>query len=238
MKDRLQKILSAAGICSRREAERRITDGRVAVNGVTAHLGDSADLDTDTVTMDGRPVKVSGKSVTILLNKPAGYVTTMSDEKGRKTVAELVQNVGVRVYPIGRLDLNSCGALLMTNDGELAQHLMHPSYEKEKVYHVTVKGDLDAGLPVLRAPAELDGYTTRPAAVRVLHTTPYGTVLEMIIHEGRNRQIRRICENANLTVTRLCRTRVGGVRLGTLEPGKWRYLTGDELAELWDVETD
>lgn len=232
MKERLQKILSGAGICSRREAEKRIQDGRVRVNGAVAMLGDSADPDTDCIMMDDQPVKKQTQTVTVLLNKPAGYVTTMRDEQGRKTVVELTKNVGVRVYPVGRLDLNSCGALLMTSDGGLAQALMHPSHEVDKVYHVTVRGDLVRGLPVLRAPAMLDGYETRPAQVKVLRETPYGTVLEMVIHEGRNRQIRRICESANLAVTRLCRVAIGGIRLGGLEPGKWRKLTEDEMAYL------
>ena len=232
MKERLQKLMSAAGICSRREAEKRIEAGRVAVNGVTAHLGDSADPDSDTIALDGKPIGRQTEYVTVLLNKPAGYVTTMSDERGRKTVAELVADVGTRVYPVGRLDLNSCGALLLTNDGALAERITHPSYEKQKVYHVTVRGDLEKGLPILRAPAELDGYVTRGAYVRVLHDTPYGTVVEMTIHEGRNRQIRRICEMAGLTVTRLCRVEIGGIRLGTLAPGKWRRLTDEELRVL------
>ena len=236
MKERLQKILSGAGICSRREAEKRILAGRVRVNGAVAALGDSADPETDCITADGMPVKLPSDTVTVLLNKPAGYVTTMHDERGRKTAAELVRGVGVRVYPVGRLDLNSCGALLMTSDGALAQALTHPSHEVAKRYHVTVKGDLERGLPVLRAPAVLDGYETRPAAVRVLRQTPYGTVLEMVIHEGRNRQIRRLCEMAELTVTRLCRIAIGEIRLGGLESGKWRRLTAEECAYLETVK--
>ena len=222
MKERLQKILSGAGVCSRREAEKRILAGRVTVNGRTAALGDSADPDTDTIAVDGKAVTSRTPAVTVLLNKPAGYVTTMRDEQGRRTVAELVRDVGVRVYPVGRLDLNSCGALLMTSDGSLAQAMTHPSHEVEKVYHV----------PVLRESAVLDGYRTRPAGVRVLRTGERGTVLEMTIHEGRNRQIRRLCEAAELKVLRLCRVAIGPIRLGTLAPGNWRRLTPEEMSAL------
>ena len=232
MKERLQKILSGAGVCSRREAEKRILAGRVTVNGRTAALGDSADPDTDTIAVDGKAVTGRTPAVTLLLNKPAGYVTTMRDEQGRRTVAELVRDVGVRVYPVGRLDLNSCGALLMTSDGSLAQAMTHPSHEVEKVYHVTVRGDLERGLPVLRESAVLDGYRTRPAGVRVLRTGERGTVLEMTIHEGRNRQIRRLCEAAELKVLRLCRVAIGPIRLGTLAPGNWRRLTPEEMSAL------
>ena len=236
MKERLQKLLSGAGLCSRREAEKWILAGRVTVNGSTAGLGDGADPDTDTVCVDGKPVGHRTPSVTVLLNKPAGYVTTMHDEQGRRTVAELVRDVGVRVYPVGRLDLNSCGALLMTSDGETARVMTHPSHEVDKVYHVTVRGDLERGLPILRESAVLDGVRTRPAKVRVLRENPYGTVLEMTIHEGRNRQIRRLCEAAELTVTRLCRVAVGEIRLGDLAPGKWRRLTPQELSYLESVK--
>ncbi len=236
MKERLQKLLSGAGLCSRREAEKWILAGRVTVNGSPAGLGDGADPDTDTVCVDGKPVGRRTPSVTVLLNKPAGYVTTMHDEQGRRTVAELVRDVGVRVYPVGRLDLNSCGALLMTSDGETARVMTHPSHEVDKVYHVTVRGDLERGLPILRESAVLDGVRTRPAGVRVLRENPYGTVLEITIHEGRNRQIRRLCEAAELTVSRLCRVAVGEIRLGDLAPGKWRRLTPQELSYLESVK--
>ena len=236
MKERLQKLLSAAGVCSRREAEKRILAGRVTVNGRTASLGDSADMQTDEIAVDGRPVKQRTPSVTVLLNKPAGYVTTMHDERGRRTVEELVRDVGVRVYPVGRLDLNSCGALLMTSDGDTAQALTHPSREVDKVYRVTVQGDLTQGLPVLRESAVFDGVRTRPARVRVIRENPYGTVLEVTIHEGRNRQIRRLCEAAGLRVVRLCRVAVGEIRLGDLAPGKWRRLSPQELSYLEGVK--
>ena len=234
-KMRLDRLLSRSGV-SRRDASALVKAGRVTVNGSTASLGDGADPDTDTVCVDGKPVGRRTPSVTVLLNKPAGYVTTMHDEQGRKTVAELVRDVGVRVYPVGRLDLNSCGALLMTSDGETARVMTHPSHEVDKVYHVTVRGDLERGLPVLRESAVLDGVRTRPAKVRVLRENPYGTVLEMTIHEGRNRQIRRLCEAAELTVTRLCRVAVGEIRLGDLAPGKWRRLTPQELSYLEGVK--
>ncbi|MBR6747533.1 MAG: rRNA pseudouridine synthase [Clostridia bacterium] len=232
MKNRLQKILSARGVASRRAAEGMIEAGRVTVNGELASLGDSADDELDVIALDGKPIPAAMKTVTIMLHKPAGYVTTMSDEQGRRTVKDLCQDVGVRVYPVGRLDLNSSGLLLMTSDGALAEKLTHPSHEIDKRYRVTVRGDVAKALPVLRAPAMLDGYLTKPAQVRLLRENPYGTVLEMVIHEGRNRQIRRICEKAELKVVGLCRIAIGELRLGELPSGKWRHLTEEELAYL------
>ncbi|MGI6335733.1 MAG: pseudouridine synthase [Eubacteriales bacterium] len=240
MKERLQKLISAAGLTSRRDAEKWIADGRVFVNGLRASLGDSADPSSDRIEIDGRPLTLPQSAVTVLLNKPAGYVTTMRDEHGRRTVAELTQSVGVRVYPVGRLDLNSCGALLMTSDGDLANRLTHPSHEVPKTYHVTVTPadaapghfDITPYLPILAAPTDLDGYLTRPARVKTLRKTPYGIVVEMVIHEGRNRQIRRICEGAGLRVTRLCRVRIGTLSLGDLKPGQWRKLSDAELHAL------
>lgn len=212
-----------------------IEAGRVRVNGVTASLGDTADDELDLIELDGRPIPAAQATVTIMLHKPAGYVTTMSDEQGRRTVKDLCEDVGVRVYPVGRLDLNSSGLLLMTSDGALAERLTHPSHEIDKVYRVTVRGDVIKALPILRAPAMLDGYLTKPAQVRILRENPYGTVLEMIIHEGRNRQIRRICEKADLKVVGLCRMAIGALRLGDLPSGKWRRLTPQELAYLETV---
>ncbi|MDD6274917.1 MAG: pseudouridine synthase [Clostridiaceae bacterium] len=236
MKQRLQKILAAAGLCSRRAAEAYINAGRVAVNGKTAGLGDSADPAVDMVTLDGKPVPSGEKNfLYIMLHKPVGYVSTMSDERGRRTVRDLTADVGERVYPVGRLDLNSSGLLLMTNDGELAHKLMHPSYEIEKTYLVGVRGDAAQALSVLRAPMELDGVKLSPAKVNLVKTTPEGAVLQFVIHEGRNRQVRRMCEKAELGVSWLRRVAEGKLLLGNLEKGTWRYLTDAEVAYLKSI---
>ena len=230
MKERIQKLISAAGLASRREAERMIEAGRVCVNGATAALGQTADPDCDRITVDGRLLEARGTLRYILLNKPRGFVTTLHDEKGRATVAELVRGVGTRVYPVGRLDLNSDGLLLLTNDGALANAVMHPRNEIEKTYRTTVIGDVAAALPTLRAPMEIDGYRIRPAEV-----VDCGEgVLEITIHEGRNRQIRKMCAAAQLKVSRLTRIAEGPLRLGALKPGAWRDLTPEELNELKD----
>lgn len=236
LKQRLQKVLASAGICSRRMAETYITAGRVMVNGVPAHLGDSADPDVDVIALDGRPVDISqNEMVYIMLHKPVGYVSTMSDEQGRRTVRDLTADVGVRVYPVGRLDLNSSGLLLMTNDGELAHRLMHPKYEVEKTYLVGVRGDAARALGILRAPMELDGVMLHPAKVDFVKTTPDGAVLRFIIHEGRNRQVRRMCERAGLGVAWLRRVAEGKLFLGDLARGTWRYLTNAEVAYLKSI---
>ena len=233
MKQRLQKLLAAAGICSRRAAETYITAGRVTVNGQVAALGDGADPETDRVELDGKPVALGGQEFRyIMLHKPVGYVSTMSDEQGRRTVRDLTAGVGVRVYPVGRLDLNSSGLLLMTNDGELAHRLMHPRYEVEKTYLVGVRGDAAAALPILRGPIELDGVPLAPAKVDFVKSTPDGAVLRFVIHEGRNRQVRRMCEKGNLQVSWLRRVAEGKLQLGALERGTWRDLSADEIAYL------
>ena len=225
MEERLQKILSANGVCSRRAAEGWLAAGRVTVNGKPAVVGDKADPDKDDIRVDGRPLKGPEKRTYLMLNKPRGYVTTLSDEKGRKTVADLVQNCGVRVWPVGRLDLDSEGLLILTDDGELTQRLIHPSHEVEKEYHVRVEGNVAAALPVLRGPMELDGIPLHPARVEELGPG----LLSVVIHEGRNRQVRRMCAAAGLRVRRLKRVREGALRLGALPPGKWRRLTAEEL---------
>ena len=228
MEERLQKILSAYGLCSRRTAETWLTAGRITVNGKPANLGDRADPDKDDIRVDGRPLKGPQKRTYLMLNKPRGYVTTLSDEKGRKTVADLVQGCGARVWPVGRLDLDSEGLLILTDDGELTQRLLHPSHEGGKEYLVWVKGDIPAALPVLRGPMALDGVPLSPAQVERAGEG----ILSVTIHEGRNRQVRRMCEAAGLHVTRLKRIAEGALRLGTLKPGQWRYLTGEETAYL------
>ena len=216
MDQRLQKILSAGGVCSRRKAEEYLREGRVTVNGVPAALGDKADPETDTIALDGVPVGRTETRTLLMLYKPRGVVTTLADEKGRRTVAALVKDCGARVWPVGRLDLDSEGLLLLTDDGALTHALLHPSHEVEKEYRVWVEGDVDAALPVLRGPMELDGYALRPARV-----TPAGEgVLSVVIHEGRNRQVRRMCAQAGLEVRRLKRVREGRVWLDRALSGK------------------
>ena len=218
---------------SRRAAEVCISEGRVTVNGQTAALGDKADPERDRILVDGRELSPVGEKLYIMLNKPRGYVTTLKDEKGRKNVAELVQNLGCRVYPVGRLDLDSEGLLLMTNDGEFANAVAHPSHEVDKVYHTWVRGDnLEEKLERLRAPMQIDGYAVRPAQVELLERLPGGALLSVTIHEGRNRQVRKMCRQAGLQVSRLRRVAEGGVRLGNLKTGRWRHLTAEELEQL------
>jgi len=228
MEERLQKLLSSAGICSRRTAEGYIEAGRVTVNGETAQLGTKADPDRDDIRLDGRSLPNRARPVYLLLNKPRGYVTTLSDEKGRKTVAELVADCGVRVWPVGRLDYASEGLLLLTDDGDLTHRLTHPRHEIEKEYHVTVTGDVEAALPILRGPLELDGQPLAPAQLEVLAPNQ----LRVIIHQGKNRQVRRMCALAGLEVQRLVRVREGDLLLGSLPRGKWRRLTSQEVSRL------
>lgn len=228
MTERLQKILSARGVASRRAAEKIIEEGRVMVNGIVAQLGQTADPEIDEILLDGRPLPSGGEAVYIMLHKPRGYVTTLSDEKGRKTVAELVADCGVRVYPIGRLDMDSEGLLLFTNDGEFANQLMHPKHEVQKTYLTWVEGFSEAVLTRLKQPIALDGYTIRAPKVWVVKPG----LLEITIHEGRNRQVRRMCDAAGMRVTRLKRIREGNLSLGDLPLGKWRYLTEEEVKQL------
>lgn len=233
MKERLQKIISAAGIASRRAAEELIKSGKVAVNGVTASLGDSADIETDDITVGGKKLTKPSGHTYIVLNKPKGYVTTMSDEKGRKCVADLVSDVPARVFPVGRLDMYSEGLLIMTDDGLLANKLMHPSKEINKTYHAWIKGDVsDEQLAVLSSALDIDGYVIKPAEVTVLKNSVDYTLLSITIHEGRNRQIRKMCETAGPKLTRLKRISEGSITLGELPPGKWRYLNKEELQEI------
>lgn len=232
MEERLQKLLSAAGVCSRRAAETYITAGRVTVNGVPAELGQRADPDRDDIRVDGKPLSSKEELVYLLLNKPRGYVTTLSDEKGRKTVAELVSGCGARVYPVGRLDLDSEGLLLMTNDGALTHRLLHPSGQVNKTYLVSVYGPVAGAAERLSAVTDLDGEPIRPAQVEVLRRTGQTAELSVTIHEGKNRQIRRMCQACGLTVKRLRRVREHTLELGDLPVGKWRYLTAEEVAAL------
>ena len=233
MKIRIQKLLSQRGVCSRRQAESLILAGRVLVNGIVCGLGDGADPDVDTVTVNGQPLPKEGARRYIMLHKPRGFVTTLSDEKGRPNAAQLV-DCGERVYPVGRLDMESEGLLLFTNDGEFANMLMHPKHEVNKTYRTTVRGYTESGLERLKEPVTLDGYTIRKPEVKLLKVFPQGdkALLEITIHEGRYRQVRRMCDMAGMNVTRLVRISEGKLKLGTLAEGKWRYLTPEEIASL------
>ena len=226
MEERLQKLLSAAGVCSRRRAEEYILAGRVTVNGRQAGLGDRADPAGDRLEVDGVPLPASRAHTYIMLNKPRGYVTTLSDEKGRKTVALLVADCPARVWPVGRLDMDSEGLLLLTDDGALTQRLTHPSHAVEKEYRVLVSGDVDRALDILSAPVYDGGEEL--TADRVERRGAHELVV--VIHQGKNRQVRRMCAAAGLKVERLRRVREGALLLGDLEPGRWRYLTQQEKA--------
>ena len=232
MEERLQKIISAAGICSRRAAEELISAGRVTVNGTRAEMGQRADAEADDIRVDGKRIGGAKKHVYLLMNKPRGYVTTLSDEMGRKTVAELVKGCRERVYPVGRLDMYSEGLLLLTNDGELMQRLIHPSFEVDKTYLVTVAGETEGACERLAALREIEGEKIRPAQVSVEGSCKDGLVLRMVIHEGKNRQIRRMCAAVGLKVRKLQRIAEHNLTLEGIPLGKWRYLTPQETAHL------
>ena len=232
MTERIQKILSARGVASRRKAEELLNAGRISVNGTIAALGDRADTDTDEILLDGRPIPSQQEHVYIMLHKPRGYVTTLSDERGRKTVADLVADCGVRVYPVGRLDYDSEGLLLMTNDGDFANEMMHPRHEINKTYQVWVTGQHPDAQAQLERPIMLDGYRIKKPQVQLFSDKGDRAIYFVTIHEGRNRQVRRMCQEAGLTVTRLKRVSEGELILGDLPLGKWRYLTKEEIAKL------
>lgn len=232
MTERLQKILSSRGMASRRAGEEMIKAGRITVNGRVALLGESADPETDKILLDGRPLPSGQKNVYILLHKPRGYVTTLSDEKGRQTVQELVNDCGTRVYPVGRLDMDSEGLLLLTNDGAFANELMHPKHNVNKTYEVWVTGFHEAATALLARAITLDGYKIKKPDVKLLWADGTKAKFLVTIHEGRNRQIRRMCGEAGMKVTRLRRISEGSLKLGDLPLGKWRYLTEDEVAGL------
>ena len=239
-KIRIQKIMSDSGVCSRRKAEEYISEGRVKVNGRPCKLGDKAFAGKDIITLDGEKIYVAKKRQLyyIMLHKPRGYVTTMSDELDRKCVTELLTKVPERVYPIGRLDKNSEGLLLFTNDGNFANDIMHPSRHIAKTYRVTVRPDInDEQLIKLASGVEIDGKMTQACSVVVLGKQPGRVVLQMTIHEGRNRQIRKMCEAVGLEVARLKRTAIGPVKLGMLKPGEYRELKPDELRALRNAIT-
>lgn len=237
MSERIQKLISAAGLMSRRDAEEAIRSGRVLVNGERAGLGDRADPAQDTITVDGRKLPRGITMRYLMLNKPRGYVTTLHDEKGRKNVTELVDLPEERVYPVGRLDMYSEGLLLLTNDGDFANRVMHPRHEVSKVYHTWVTGaEIEKAVRTLRRPMELDGCTVCAKGVDIVQCFPGGALLSVTIGEGRNRQVRKMCERAGLRVTRLVRVEEGGVQLGSLKTGCWRKLTKDEIRRLLGEE--
>lgn len=227
--ERLQKILSVAGVCSRREAEIYIRAERITVNGEVAHLGGQADPEKDEIALDGRVIPAPGARVYLMLNKPKGYVTTLSDPFGRPVVTDLTRDCGERIYPIGRLDRDSEGLLLLTNDGNFSLRLSHPSFETEKEYHVTIGGNLRNCVKRLEAVRELDGMPIAPVKIEVVSKMSGKWILSMTLHQGLNRQIRRMCRAADLGVLRLERVREGSLLLGGLPQGTWRYLTGEEV---------
>lgn len=232
MKQRLQKLISARGLASRRKAEELIQAGGVTVNGVAASLGDSADPDVDEILVNGEKLPEASGNVYLMLHKPRGFVTTLSDEKGRRDVSALVADCPQRVYPVGRLDMDSEGLLLFTNDGAFANALTHPRHQVDKTYLVWVTGFAPGMEKQLEEPIVLDGYRIRKPKVTRLDAKGGRATLEITIHEGRNRQIRRMCEIAGMEVIRLKRIREGGLSLGKLPIGSWRYLTPDEVKKM------
>ncbi len=235
MEIRLQKIIAESGFCSRRKAEELIAENRVRVNGRPAKVGQKADPNRDRISIDGEMLDTRSreKLVYYMLYKPRGYLTAMSDDRGRKCVTELVADIPERVFPVGRLDMNSEGLLLFTNDGDFANSITHPSHQVPKTYRVTVHSEVTAEQQVrLAEGVELDGVMTNPAEVRIVTEEPGRTVLLITITEGRNREIRRMCEAVGLEVARLKRIAVGPVRVGMLKPGTYRELTAEELEAL------
>ncbi len=235
MTERLQKILSAAGVASRRASEQYILDGRVTVNGSAATLGMSADPETDDIRVDGEAITVSRRRRYILLHKPRGFVTTMKDDRGRPTVADLTRDAGGRLYPVGRLDMDSEGLLILTDDGAAANALMHPRHEVDKVYTVFVQGpDVKASVKAMQQMEELEGESIRRPGVMLIELRGQQAELQITIHEGKNRQIRRMCAAVGLGVSRLIRIAEGPIHLGELPVGKWRSMTKEEIAFLRD----
>lgn len=235
-KIRLQKYLAECGVASRRKSEELIAAGKVKVNGVTAVIGDKVSPKHDKVTVSGKKVVSVKKNVYIMLNKPRGFITTMNDEHDRKCVAELVKDINTRVYPVGRLDRESEGLLIMTNDGEFTNALTHPSKHVSKTYRVTIRPTITKEQATeFRNGIEIDGRMTAPADLRVLEAQENRTVVEVTIYEGRNRQIRKMFEALGIEVARLKRTKVGNLKLGMLKQGAYRHLTEDEVSSLYEL---
>ena len=233
-KIKLQKFFSDMGIMSRRAAEVEISQGKVKVNGEVASLGDRIDPAADTVEYRGKRIVFrEPEKIYVMLNKPRGYVTTLSDEKGRPTVTSLVKVGGARLYPIGRLDMDSDGLLLLTNDGDLTNTLTHPKHEIPKIYHVTVRGKVTPeDIRRLSSEMEIDGYNILPVKTEVIESDDKHSVLRMTLFEGRNRQIRKMCDTVGLVITRLSRVAIGSLELHDLPDGKWRFLSADEISYL------
>lgn len=231
MQERVQKILASYGIASRRKAEELIRQGKVTVNGAICILGAVADPEQDTIAVEGVPLGEAGHRVYILLNKPRGYLTTVSDDRGRKTVMELV-DCGQRVFPVGRLDMDSEGLLLLTNDGDWANRILHPAKEVEKTYLVWLSQCTESRIKQMAQPVILDGYQIKKPELKVLSLEGDRARILVTIHEGRNRQIRRMAELSGMTVTRLRRIREGTLELGKLPVSQWRYLTNQEVQSL------
>ena len=225
---RLQKLIAARGVCSRRKAEELIRARRVCVNGMVAHLGDSAD-ETDEITIDGKVLSAEQTYEYIMLNKPEGVLTTSRDDRGRRTVLDLLPHTGTRLYPVGRLDYFSGGLLLLTNDGALTYALTHPKHDIRKEYIVYVEGIQPDSVRRLSEPMEIDGYRIHPALVRLVSQAGPCAQLSITIHEGRNRQIRKMCAKCDLRVRALNRVAIGSLCLGALPRGKYRHLTAAEV---------
>jgi len=230
--ERIQKIISAYGAASRRNAEKMIIDGRVFINGVRAVIGQSAVFGVDIVSIDGVALSKKDEYVYIMLNKPRGYLTTVNDDRGRRTVMELLTDVSSRVYPVGRLDLNSEGLLIFTNDGEFANAVMHPSYNKLKTYEVEVQGDIKNALDLLKQPIKISTHTVHAENVEIIKHSGERGFIRISIVEGRNRQVRKMCVSCGLSVKSLRRISIGSLKLGDLKIGNWRYLTKEEVSAL------
>jgi len=230
---RLQKYLSHAGIASRRKAEELIAQGRVCVNGVRVKDMGVKVSSNDIVEVDGKNVRLEGRKVYIMLNKPVGYVSTVKDQFARKTVLDLVRDVKERIYPVGRLDYDTSGLILLTNDGDFAFTLTHPSHEIEKVYSAVVKGVVNKDkIEVFKKGIMIENYITSPAKLRIINICDNTSVIEITIHEGKNRQVRKMCEAIGHPVLKLKRVSIGPLKIGNLEEGKWRYLTDREVKAL------
>lgn len=234
MLERLQKIISMAGVASRRHAEEMILEGRITVNGkVIRKLGTKADPERDHIKVDGKLINPRQPKTYILLNKPKGYITSLKDTEGRPTVMDLLKGIKTRVYPVGRLDFDTEGLLLLTNDGDLAHAVMHPKKEIKKTYYVKVKGILEEkDIEILRRGIKLEGILTSPANVKRIKKTNENSWIEMTIHEGKKRQIRRMLEKIGHPVLKLKRVRIGFLDLKGIEPGRYRYLTNEEVSRL------
>lgn len=233
VKMRLHKFISVCGFSSRRKAEEMIASGQVLVNGKRASLGDKIDPGRDEIRVSGKKLFLPEKHMYIMLNKPRGFITTMKDERGRKCVASLVKDAGATLFPVGRLDKDSQGLLLFTTDGEFANSVIHPAYQIPKTYRVTVSPSItEEQIKILSDGVELDGKLTRPAKVRILKKGEDKDAIEIVISEGRNREIRRMCEKVGLEVRLLNRTAIGTLKLAALRPGMWRHLTENEVQAL------